>query len=261
MKALAEISNFQISEVGEEVCPKCGSSFKLYQTPRGVLGACKTCADRELIQSLNLPTVEDLQKMKLSKFVEQLEKVTSDIKNASVKGYKPTHESQIKAKQVVIKYINEFDGKKSIVFSGNPGVGKSHLAYAATKAIRSKGYTALFIKSTYLLERIKASYSLNSNVSEEQIFDMLELLDLLVIDDIGSEYVKQNDGYETWASEVLYKILDMRIEKANIYSTNYTESELTDKYGTNGPRIISRMLNKSIAHRIEGKDYRRQEVF
>lgn len=262
MRTFRDIQNFfPFQEAGEKTCERCGSIIQLYQTPRGVSGACKQCVDRELIHSLNLPNIEDLEKEKISAFISNFEVVTSDIECATVKSYKSNHETQLKAKQVVIDYINRFDGIRSMVLSGTPGLGKSHLAYATVKALRDKKLNALFIKSTHLLDRIKASYG-NVGISEEQIFHMLGEVDLLAIDDIGSEYVKSNgDGSETWASDVLYKLFDLRIEKATICTTNYSESELIKKYGNNGPRIISRMLNKAIAIRLEGADFRRREAF
>lgn len=252
---------FPLKEAGEKNCDVCGSVIKLYETPRGVTGACKECTDRALIHSLNLPKIEDLQNEKLSAFISNFEKVTSDIENATVRSYKGIHNTQLKAKQIVIDYINEFDGTRSLVLSGTPGLGKSHLAFATVKALRIKKQHALFIKSTHLLDQIKISYG-NSGISEEQIFNMLGELDLLAIDDLGSEYVKSNgDGSESWASDILYKIFDMRIEKATICTTNYAESELIKKYGNNGPRIISRMLNKAIGIRLDGEDFRRKEAF
>src|SRR5699024_5379638 len=89
-----------------------------------------------------------------------------------------------------------------------------------------------------------------------------EALDLLVLDDIGSEYVKANEyGHESWASDVLYKIFDMRLNKSIICSTNYSESMLTKKYGNNGQRIIDRMMDLYTAIRLEGERYRKKERF
>lgn len=262
MRSVKDITkSFPIKEIGEKTCDRCGNVYKIYETPRGHSGACKHCADYSLLQSLNLPTIEDLEDIKLSNFILSFEEVTSDLEIASVNSYKPRHETQHKAKQIAVQFVKEFDKKRSLVLSGTPGLGKSHLAYAIVKALRAKEYKTLFIKSTKLLDRIKSTYG-DSDITEKQIFNMLEQLDLLAIDDIGSEYVKsKDDGYETWASDVLYKIFDMRIEKATICTTNYSESELQKKFGNNGPRIISRMLNKATGIRLEGEDFRRQEAF
>ncbi|MFD2442904.1 ATP-binding protein [Bacillus sp. CGMCC 1.16607] len=261
MQSIRNITLFPIKEVGEKTCTSCGHVFKIYETSRGVTGACKTCIERELIHSLNLPKLEDLENDKLRNFILNTEKVTSDIQNATVRSYLPKHEMQIKAKQLAISFTKEFDGTKSMVFSGTPGLGKSHLSFAIVKAVRDKGHNALFIKSTHLLDLFRNSYS-GSGIPESQIYDHLESLDLLAIDDIGSEYLKANEsGFETWASDILYKVFDSRIEKANICSTNYSESELKKKYGNNGERIISRMMFKAKAIRLEGEDFRRQEAF
>lgn len=263
MKSINNISSaFAFTEVGTEECNDCGNVYKLYETPRGILGGCKPCADSKLLKSLNLPTEEEYKAEKALNFILSLEKVTGDLDNASVKNYSPKHDTQLKAKQEAIKFVKEFDGTKSLTFSGSPGLGKSHLAYAITKGVRAKGKRALYIKVTDLFDRIKSTYNQNAKISEEQIFNLMEELDLLVLDDIGSEYVKGNDsGHETWASDVLYKIFDMRLGKSTICTTNYSESDLLKKYGNNGRRIISRMMNNSTGIRLEGEDHRRQGAF
>ncbi|MDY7044404.1 ATP-binding protein [Virgibacillus sp. M23] len=253
-----------IEEVGEEECQDCGNVYKLYQTPRGITGACKPCEDAKFKKEMNLPTVEEYRTSKEINFIHSFERVTSDLRKATVNSYKPNQDetTQKIAKQTAIDFITGFDGLKSLVFSGSPGLGKSHLAYAIAKAIRNKGYKVLYIKSTDLLERIRGTYSEHSNVTEERIFKMINDLDLLVLDDIGSEYVKSNEfGYESWASDVLYKVFDMRLEKATVCTTNYSESELEAKYGNNGPRIIDRMMDLAAPIRLEGESYRRKERF
>src|SRR5699024_11140048 len=100
----------------------------------------------------------------------------------------------------------------------------------------------------------------DSKINELQIFNMINRLDLLVLDDIGSEYVKANEyGHESWASDVLYKIFDMRLNTSIICSTNYSESMLTEKYGNNRQRSIDGMKQVPSAIRIEGESYRGKE--
>src|SRR5699024_531298 len=116
------------------------------------------------------------------------------------------------------------------------------------------------MKVTDLFDYIKNTYKPESKITDLQIFNMIEALDLLVLDDIGSEYVKANEyGHESWASDVLYKIFDMRLNKSIICSTNYSETILTEKYGNNGQRIIDRMRDLSTEIRLEGESYLRKE--
>ncbi|WP_337969726.1 ATP-binding protein [Virgibacillus salexigens] len=266
MKSFKDIAGeaFPFKEAGEKECERCGTVFKLYDTPRGIMGACKPCTDEQFKKNLNLPSRDDYIKNKDLNFILSFERVTSDLRSVSVNSYKPDsrYDSQLKAKQAAIKFVKEFDGKSSLAFSGSPGLGKSHLAYAIAKAIRDKKKKVLYVKVTDLFDHIKNTYSNHSSITEEQIFKMINELDLLVLDDIGSEYVKANEmGHESWASDVLYKVFDMRLEKATVCTTNYSESELNKKYGNNGPRIIDRMMDMATAVRLEGESYRRKERF
>ncbi|MFA1820583.1 ATP-binding protein [Virgibacillus oceani] len=262
MQPIKDVMKMPFPEAGEKQCEQCGTVYKVYETPRGVMGACKPCEEQKFKEKLNLPTVEEFQRDKELNFIVSFERVSSDLKKATVNSYKPDHDRQLKAKQAAIKFVQEFDGTQSLAFSGDPGLGKSHLAYSIAKAVRQNGYKSLYIKATDLLDHIKSTYSQNSNISEEQIFKMIDSLDLLVLDDIGSEYVKANEfGHETWASDVLYKVFDMRLDRSTISTTNYSESELTAKYGNNGPRIIDRMMDKATGIRLEGESYRRKERF
>lgn len=246
--------------VGEKECEECGNVYKLYKTPHGSLGACKPCEDKRLIEKLDLPTVEEYREQKKQGFILNFERVTDDIKGATVNSYKPTHETQKQAKQMAVDFITRFDGKRSLVYAGKSGIGKSHLSYAINKAIRKKGYKTLFIKSTDLLDAIKSTYDYNSTTSQDDIFKMIDNLDLLVLDDLGGEYEKENDRGETWASDVLYKVVDMRLGKSLITTTNYNETELTNKYGqVQGGRIVSRMLDNADSLRFEGEDLRRRK--
>lgn len=252
-------------EVGEKECESCGNVYKLFSTPHGDMGGCKPCEDQKFKESLNLPTVEEYRSQKEMGFILKFERITNDLENATVNSYKanPKYETQTKAKQAAVDFITEYTGKESLVLAGVPGIGKSHLSYAINKAIRSKGYKTLFIKSTDLLDAIKETYNYRSDVSQEQIFKMLDKLDLLVLDDLGGEYEKKNnDENETWASDILYKVVDMRLGKSLVTTTNYSESELVNKYGTvQGSRIVSRMMENATAIRVEGEDLRRKERF
>jgi len=251
-----------IKPAGTQTCETCGNEYQLYETPVGVQGACKPCADKELKK--DLPFIEDLQERRERNFIEKFERIPWDLQDATVNSYKPDplYASQTKARKLVTQFIQEFANNKgaSLVLSGSPGLGKSHLAYAAAKALKGQDYKVLYLKASDLLEFVRGTFSPKSELTETQIFDMISGLDLLVMDDVGAEYVKMNDqGYETWVSDVLCKVFDLRLNKPIICTTNYTESQLASKYGMHGNRITSRMLQNAEAIRLEGKDRRKKE--
>lgn len=249
-----------ITPAGSRECDSCGNEYKVYETPKGLQGACKTCLDRELKK--DLPFIEDLQERRALNFIESFERVPRELKEATVNSYQPKHESQVEAKKLLAKFIQGFEENKgiSLVLSGHPGLGKSHLAYATAKALKERKYKVLYVKVSDLLEHVRGTYNPKSPVSETQIFEMIQGLDLLVLDDIGAEYVKLNEsGQETWVSDVLCKIFDLRLSQSTVCTTNYSETELAAKYGTHGNRITSRMLENAKGIRIEGQDQRKRK--
>src|SRR5699024_5132366 len=129
-------------------CENCGRLYTLYETSRGVVGACKHCGDQQLLNELNLPSKEAREDRHERKFIAARERVTDDLSRATIESYEPTEKSQIKAKKIATQYVASFDGIHSLLFSGNCGLGKSHLSFSITKALRQKGYKTLYIKVT-----------------------------------------------------------------------------------------------------------------
>ena len=85
MKSMKNILGFKEFQVaGEKQCPTCGEMFPLYTTPKGVLGACKPCKDREFIKSLKLPSLEELKGLKRKNKLLQFEKPPADLVDATV---------------------------------------------------------------------------------------------------------------------------------------------------------------------------------
>src|SRR5699024_3097913 len=200
MESISSIleTSFPFKKYDEIECENCGRIYTLYETSRGVVGACKHCVDQELLNELNVPSKEEREKRKERKFIAAFERVTDDLSRATIESYEPTEKSQIKAKKIATQYVASFDGIHSLLFSGNCGLGKSHLSFSITKALRQKGYKRLYIKVTYLFDYIKNAFKQESKINELQIFNMINRLDLLVLDDIGSEYVKANEyGHES----------------------------------------------------------------
>lgn len=261
MEKLSDVMQkvFPIEPLSEEVCGTCGNPYIIYDTPRGELGTCKHCLDQELYDSLHITTKAERKREKDMRFASSFERVSNDLTASTLTSYEPRHSTQVRAKYVATAYVERFTGYHSLLFSGGPGLGKSHLSYAIVKSLREKGFHTLYIKVTDLFDRLKQAYRPHAEQTEEQIFHMLEWLDVLVLDDLGSEYVRVNDsGHETWATDVLFKIFDSRLNKATICTTNYSEQMLVEKYGVHGERIIDRLLDMTTVTRLEGESYRRR---
>ena len=256
VSSLIDLSHVGIEETKKEPCDVCNYGTKITIVVNGKeKSRCKYCEDKKLAENLNLPTTrKESNRRRLLSRAKYFTNIPEDIKNVKLNDYIAGTKEQQRAKQLAVEYITRFDGERSLILSGDPGVGKTHIAVAIHNAI-AKEHTTLFLKSTHLLDLIKDSYN-GAGYSEMDVLDTCADVDLLVIDDLGAEYAKEGDS-ESWASDILFKVIDSRLGKSLVVTTNYSESLLEQKYGYNGKRITSRLSDNAEKIRIVGKDGRR----
>lgn len=233
-------------------CNKCGRNYDYYKFDNGY--EYKDGCDCELIEAAKKAAKEKEQRKINGAFNQSL--VNPSIKDATVNNYIPNNESQKLAKQTAIEYVQDFstrDGEaRSILFRGSYGTGKSHLAFAITKALKSRGYTVAFMQVPDLMDRIKSTYNNKSTETFEDMKRDLINLDLLVLDDIGVS----NSDHDL---AKLYGIINNRQNKNNIFTTNFKDSELNQNIDWH--RINSRMKKGSRKLNIVGDDYRERDAW
>jgi DNA replication protein DnaC len=76
----------------------------------------------------------------------------------------------------------------TIIFSGKPGTGKSHLAIAIAQAVMQVGATAFYVTAREMLLMLRASWDDSSAPSELAVLRMLTSVSLLVIDEVGVQF-------------------------------------------------------------------------
>src|SRR5699024_5986906 len=101
-------------EYGERECEHCGPMYSSSHTPKGIIGACKHCMDQQLLEELNVPSKEEREKLKEKRFIASFERVTNDLRQATIDSYIPKEKSQSDAKEIAMQYVNTFDGIKSL---------------------------------------------------------------------------------------------------------------------------------------------------
>ena len=145
-------------------------------------------------------------------------------------------------------YAEDFDTEsESLYMHGATGLGKTHLSLAIANVVAEKGYRVIYDTAHNILsslEREKFSYS-NTGEREKEILDC----DLLIIDDLGSEFSTQ------FTVAAIYNIVNTRINRSKpvIISTNLTEKELEEKYTQ---RVTSRIIGNYVSLLFIGKDIR-----
>lgn len=144
------------------------------------------------------------------------------------------------------------ENPSNLFFQGSFGTGKSHLSVAITRVVTDKGYSTIFISTPKLLTKIRSTYNKSSEQTEDQIISAITAADLVVFDDIGAE--GESSG---WALQKLFEIIDQRIGKHNIFTTNLKSSDF--EMSRDLQRIFSRMLENAEPIIMNGTDYRRKQ--
>ena len=134
---------------------------------------------------------------------------------------------------------------------GETGLGKTHLSLAIVAAVSEKGYSVVYGPAGNLFtaaEREHFSYS-----GETEKLDSMLSCDLLVIDDLGTEFLSP------FTSSLFYNIINSRIleNKPTIISTNLSIAEIEKRYSD---RIASRFIGNYEVKRFLGEDIRQQKA-
>jgi len=244
--------------LGERECSECGSTIQKVRYKNGiVVDDCFHCRKRKEEESIQ----ENIQKLKNRKRhakFERISRIPEELEGVTFDDYEPKTEKQQRAKEKAIQYAHGDCEEMGLVFQGSTGVGKSHMSYCIGEMYKQSNKTVVYIDSPELFSMIKSTYNYkDTGLNEEMILQTIKDADLFIFDDIGAEYVKPDkNGRESWAADIIYQILNSRLGKRNIYTTNYTSEDLQQKYGRLSRRIISRMMNKATALEVDGKDQR-----
>lgn len=150
-------------------------------------------------------------------------------------------------KKRVAKAAEAFAMKKvphNAVLYGQPGAGKSHLAMALMQEVhRTSGQTVAFINISRLFSKIKNSFDDPSEYwTKEKALEIMTGVDLLCIDDLGTESSMGRTGQEAtkWAQDIIYDVLEN--QDRIIITTNLSEKEMKRVYDA---KIFSRIFANS----------------
>lgn len=115
----------------------------------------------------------------------------------------------------------------SVVLTGSPGTGKTHLACALLFEAQKQGYSAFFINIRKLFKVVRDTWREGSAKSESEVIDRYANLDLLVIDEIGVQAKSENER------NILYDVLNGRYEngKPTILLSNETMPAIKEIIG------------------------------
>lgn len=234
---------------GESVCPTCECDSYTEETRK-------------------------VEQAKADKFLDQLnynvlynDSILQDktLINAGFKGYSinvqegtEEYRNKERAFKVFQKYLN---GEVfNTWFTGDTGVGKSHLAMSILRSINEmqdfEG-SCIFVDIDEALRRVRERFDSNEGpYTEKYVVDLMVKADFLVIDDLGAETGNIDTGKKAsdFVSRIIRAVLNGRQEKATMFTTNLTRSTLQQVYDE---KLISRAFkNTALINFENSKDKR-----
>ena len=147
------------------------------------------------------------------------------------------------------------DKKENIVFYGNSGVGKTHLAISIGVTAAQNRKSTYFIKCARLIEILKKA-QLEGRL-EERLKKFCGYK-LLIIDELGYLPITKEE------SKLFFQLIDRRYEKhSTIITTNINFSQWDDVFGDPliASAIVDRLLHHSHVAKITGNSYRLKNFF
>ena len=136
------------------------------------------------------------------------------------------------------------------------GTGKTYLLSALLVQLVQRGQRVGFVKCEDLLSRYRSTFGNQGGAgqSAEQIYEEYAKVPLLVLDELGGDYIKSGEAGE-WARAQFLRLLDRRLDQrlTTLGTTNVTREDLEAHYGG---RMVSRLLSKSLLIPMDGPDFR-----
>lgn len=159
--------------------------------------------------------------------------------------------------RVVVRYLKQFVEsrvKLGVYLYGRTGVGKTFLCSCLAKYALDQFKSVRYYSMNQFLE-ILNSYKFDKEGDREakadsaKIYKELYEVDILILDDLGSELVNR------FVISELFSVIDERLilDKKTIISSNISPDDISDSFDE---RIASRILGEYELYYIEGEDLR-----
>lgn len=204
----------------ELVCQHCGGTgWKI--TERDGISAADPCECRGASRQKSL--LEDAH-------------IPPNYVNASIDNFRLPRDNPVGANAMglvlhaVRQYIREYPAldKPGLLFVGNTGTGKTHLAVAVLRELIGRGFEGVFFDYQGLLEKIRSGYDQASGTSDREAYRTALDSEILLLDELGAHRVTD------WVEDTITSIVTYRCNqrKALIVTTNLRDPEAGDRRGT-----------------------------
>src|SRR5262245_63746345 len=191
--------------------------------------------------------------------------------HCSLESFEPGNASLSAALEKALAFCSGYphlgaDEGLGLLFCGDNGVGKTHLAVAVLRElVTSRGARGQFWDFHELIREIKSSYDPETKTTELQVLEPVVETDVLLLDDLGAW--KMTD----WMNDTLFYILNSRYlaKRATLITTNYPDADREKVLAADplvrreylveriGQRLRSRLMEMCLVIGLDGPDWRR----
>ena len=202
-----------------------------------------TTQDDKERQRINLDRYIENEKNELYQKTQILLKISNsslsrhDVLNKTFEAFKPTKDTV-----EILGKLQRWTPKINfgILLYGPIGSGKTHLLKALCIKWATRYYCTMFRASGAIFDDLRGNMD-----NFEDAFSKYLLVDLLIVDDLGSENVTE------WVQEKILMLIEKRINRnlPVMMSTNLMLDELQAKYG---PRTYDRLKELMIFQEVKG---------
>jgi DNA replication protein DnaC len=190
--------------------------------------------------------------------------------HCTLESFEPGNASLASALEKALAFCSGYphlgaDEGLGLLFSGDNGVGKTHLAVAVLRElVQNRGARGQFWDFHELIREIKSSYDPETRSTELQVLEPVVEADVLLLDDLGAW--KMTD----WMNDTLFYILNSRYmaKRPTLITTNYQDVTREEAVAADalrrreflveriGQRLRSRLMEMCLVVRISGSDHR-----
>lgn len=231
-------------------CPKCGDTGYVDGVTKC---SCFKALEAELVN----------EESGLPNFLNEvsLEELSTDIYDDTAvmpdlpKGAKKCSQKEYMEKVIIPRakmYVEGFDatGSHNIFMTGAAGTGKTYLTACIAKSLMESLHTVIYVSAAELLSLYsREEYGRGDQDVMESRISLIEGCDLLIIDDLGTEYTTDLNISK------LFTLIDHRLKKelSTIISSNMNLNEVDAAYGE---RVASRIKGSYMVLPFFGTDLR-----
>ena len=230
-------------------CSKCYDTG--YITINGNTQMCNCLKQKIYDIEYNKSNINALEKQNFKSF--NLNYYSKEINSEKYQSDISPRENMELILKICHNFIDYFDNieEKNLLFTGKTGLGKTFLSSSIANELLKQGKTVLYQTASVMLDTI-IDYRFNKGNVSKDIYDYLLNVDLLIIDDLGTEGINQMKLVELF-NIINSRLLNNKKITKTIISTNLSLQSIFENYDE---RIVSRLVGNYDICYFFGEDIR-----